>query len=131
MYFWSGLLHMVLHVTAYVESCTISAEFQCYPKNRESILVLLVKCWVYFCSSGTKQWICANVVCAIILKCPRTFFKCSTFVGSAWSLGFFIPPQRPMTSDFEGFLYQILFITLFSYLHSWERASISLLNVQC
>ena len=27
------------------------------------------------------------------------------------------PPQRPMTSDFEGFLYQILSITLFSYLN--------------
>ena len=34
------------------------------------------------------------------------------------------PPQRPMTSDFQGFLYQILSITLFSYLNSWERASI-------
>ena len=34
------------------------------------------------------------------------------------------PPQRSMTSDFEGFLYQILSITLFSYLISWERASI-------
>ena len=34
------------------------------------------------------------------------------------------PPQRPMTSDFEGFLYQILSITLFSYLNSWERGSI-------
>ena len=40
--------------------------------------------------------------------------------------GFSSPPQRPMTSDFEGFLYQILSITLFSYLNSWERASISL-----
>ena len=40
-------------------------------------------------------------------------------------------PQRPMTSDFEGFLYQILSITLFSYLNSWERASISLFNVEC
>ena len=39
------------------------------------------------------------------------------------------PPQRPMTSDFEGFLYQILSITLFSYLNSWERASIS--TFQC
>ena len=37
-------------------------------------------------------------------------------------------PQWPMTSDFEGFLYQILSITLFSYLKSWERASISLFN---
>ena len=35
--------------------------------------------------------------------------------------GFSCPPQRPITSDFEGFLYQIL---LFSYLNSWERASI-------
>ena len=34
------------------------------------------------------------------------------------------PPQRPMTSDFERFLYQILSITLFSYRYSWERASI-------
>ena len=38
-------------------------------------------------------------------------------------LFFSSPPQRPMTSDFEGFLYQILSITLFSYLNSWERAS--------
>ena len=41
------------------------------------------------------------------------------------------PPQRPMTSDFKGFLYQILSITLFSHLISWERASISLFNVEC
>ena len=34
------------------------------------------------------------------------------------------PPQRPMTSDFEGFLYQILSITLFVYLNSWERAPV-------
>ena len=33
-------------------------------------------------------------------------------------------PKRPMTSDFEGFIYQIISITLFSYLNSWERASI-------
>ena len=39
--------------------------------------------------------------------------------------------QRPMTSDFKGFLYQILSITLFSYLISWERAIISLFNVEC
>ena len=34
------------------------------------------------------------------------------------------PQQRPMTSDFEGFLYQILSFTLFSYLNLWVRASI-------
>ena len=33
------------------------------------------------------------------------------------------PQQRPMTSIFKGSLPQILFITLFSYLNSWERAS--------
>ena len=27
----------------------------------------------------------------------------STFVGSAWSFAFSSSPQRPMTSDFEGF----------------------------
>ena len=35
----------------------------------------------------------------------------------------FFHPLR-MTSDFVGFLYQILSITLFSYLISWERAII-------
>jgi len=35
------------------------------------------------------------------------------------------PPQRPMTSDFEGFSIPD-FIHLFSYLNSWERASIFL-----
>ena len=41
------------------------------------------------------------------------------------------PPQRPMTTDFEGFLSQILSITFQSYLNYWERASISLFNVEC
>ena len=35
------------------------------------------------------------------------------------------PPQRPMTSDFEGFFYLRFYpLHLFSYLNSWERASI-------
>ena len=34
----------------------------------------------------------------------KGIFYCSTFVGSAWSFVFFSsPPQRSMTSDFEGF----------------------------
>ena len=36
------------------------------------------------------------------------------------------PPQGPMNSDFEGFSYQILFITFLSHLNSRERVSISL-----
>ena len=53
------------------------------------------------------------------------------FFLSVWFLSvlrghsvFSSPPQRSMTSDFEGFLYQILSITLFSYLNSTERARI-------
>ena len=35
------------------------------------------------------------------------------------------PPQRPMTFDFERFFYPIFYpLYLFSYLNSWERASI-------
>ena len=44
------------------------------------------------------------------------------------------PPQRPMNSDFKGFsipdFIHYIFI-YFSYLNSWERASISLFNFQC
>ena len=39
------------------------------------------------------------------------FLAFNLFVGSAWSFGFSSPPQLPMTSVFEGFLYQILSIT--------------------
>ena len=45
-------------------------------------------------------------------------FSVSTFIGSTWLFVFSSQPQRPMTSDFAGFLYQILSITLFSYLNS-------------
>ena len=40
-------------------------------------------------------------------------------------------PATTANSDFAGFLSQISSITLFSYLNSWERASISLFNVEC
>ena len=48
-------------------------------------------------------------------------FNFSVLCGHSF---FSSPPQQPMTSDFEGFLSQILSITLFSYLISGERASI-------
>ena len=64
----------------------------------------------------------STFTCSLI-TIKKIFFKQSIFVGSAWSFVFSSPPQRPMISDFEGFLYQILSITLFSYLNSWERAS--------
>ena len=46
------------------------------------------------------------------------FFQRSTLSVLHGHSVFSSPPQRPMTSNFEGFLYQILSITLFSYLNS-------------
>ena len=70
-----------------------------------------------------RHWHILMVTLSFIL------FSVRPFVGSAWSFGF-SPPQRSMTSDFEGFSIPL---HLFSYLNSWERASIlpsecSLLN---
>ena len=56
---------------------------------------------------------------------PFICFKRPTVVGSAWSFFFFT--HATTTNDV---LYQILSITLFSYLIFWERASISLFNVE-
>ena len=66
------------------------------------------------------------------------YFLRSTFVGSAWSFVFSSPPQRPMTSDLEGFsipdfIHYIIFFTIL--ILEKEPASISLLifpfNVEC
>ena len=57
-------------------------------------------------------------------------FLAFDFFSSAWSFVFSSPPQQPMTSNFEGFLSQILYIILY-YLYSSEGASISLFNVNC
>ena len=55
---------------------------------------------------------------------PSVFFSVRLLLVLRGHSFFSFPLQRPMTSDFEGFLYQILSITLFSNLNSWERASI-------
>ena len=80
---------------------------------RMSLLTLL---YPHCCNAGTKYTAFISVRLLSVL-CGHSVFSS--------------PPQRPMTSDFEGFLYQILSITIFSYLNSWERASISLFNVEC
>ena len=49
---------------------------------------------------------------------PSVKVFCDILYSNVISRVFSSPPQRPMTSDFEGFLYQILSITLFSYLDS-------------
>ena len=54
------------------------------------------------------------------------------FVGSAWSFGFFIPATTVNDLRPQRIFYPRFYpLHLFSYLNSWERASISLFNVQC
>ena len=54
----------------------------------------------------------------------------STCVGSAWSFGFFIPATAANDLRLRRMFYPRLYpLHLFSYLNSWERASISLFNV--
>ena len=53
------------------------------------------------------------------------FFKRSTFVGSAWSFGFFIPATTANDLRLRRIFHPRLYpLHLFSYLNSWERASI-------
>ena len=72
---------------------------------------------------------------AYYTECPQSkgcctvwylwFFLTFDFCRFGWSFGFFITPQRPMTSDFERIFYPKFYpLHLFSYLNSWERASI-------
>ena len=56
------------------------------------------------------------------------FFKRSTFVGSAWSFGFFIPATTANDLRLRRIFHPRCYPShLFSYLNSWERTSISLL----
>ena len=60
------------------------------------------------------------------------FFKRTTFVGSVWSFGFFIPTTTANDLWLWRIFYPRLYpLHLFSYLNSSERASISLFNVHC
>ena len=53
------------------------------------------------------------------------FFDRSTLSVLRGHSFFSSPPQRPMTSDFEGFsIPDFIHYILFTYLNSWERASI-------
>ena len=58
-------------------------------------------------------------------------FKRSTFVDSAWSFVFFIPTTAANDLRLQRIFYPRCYpLHLFSYLNSWERASISLFNVE-
>ena len=64
--------------------------------------------------------------------CLDFFFLHSTFVSSAWSFVFSSPPQRPMTSDFEGFsIPDFIHYIYFPILIPEKEPVFSLLNVQC
>ena len=71
-----------------------------------------------------------------LLKLPSPkklfFFLRSTFVVSAWSFGFSFPPQRPMSSDFEGFSTpDFIHYIYFPILILEKEPVFSLFNVQC
>ena len=93
---------------------------------------LVIDVWNIYHS--TCIWLCFDSrviarfsVCLSVFVCFLAFFSVRLLSVLRGHSVFSSPPQRLMTSDFEGFLYQILSITLFSYLNSWKRASISLL----
>ena len=57
--------------------------------------------------------------------CLFSFFYRSTFVGSAWSFGFFIPATTANDLRPRRIFYPRLYpLHWFSYLNSWERDSI-------
>ena len=82
--------------------------------NRHTLLIVCSVLWF----KGTQAN--SSIFCYIYFFSVRLL---SVLRGHSF---FSSPQQRPMTSNFEGFLYRILSITLFSYPNSWERASISL-----
>ena len=63
------------------------------------------------------MFLCANVVSYLFVGFLAFDFCWFCVVIRVFSS----PPHRPMTSDFERFLYQILSITLFSYLYSLKK----------
>ena len=87
----------------------------------------LFKCLPIYCWLGDKQF--NNISVHVHIQSLThfdlylwVFFFSVRLLSVQRGHSFFSsPPQWPMT---KGFLYQILSITLFSYLNSWERASI-------
>ena len=68
------------------------------------------------------------VVVAISLLLFFVFFVSSVLRGHSF---FSSPPQGPMTSDFEGFSYQIVSITFLSHLNSEKEPVFPFFNVEC
>ena len=63
------------------------------------------------------QRLCPAAISIIFITKHFFLFLAFEFCLLCVVIVFFTPPQRPMTSDFEGFLYQILSITLFYFLN--------------
>ena len=65
----------------------------------------------------------------------NSFFSVRRFVGSVWSFGFFIPATTANDLRLRRIFYPRVYpLYLFSYINSWERASIfpfecSVLNI--
>ena len=127
-FFLSTFVYFCLLMSTYVYFCLLLSTFVYF--------CLLLSTFVYFCLlMSTYVYLCLLLSTSVY---NNTYLSVFFSFFSVWLSSvlrghsvFSSPPQRPMTSDFEGFLYQILSITLLSYLNLWERASISLFNVEC
>ena len=101
-YWWDGNRCIVFLLHTYT----------CFPSSEECSDLFSTRVLVFHGSYSSLVVLC----CSLYVITNEAFLIHSVFSS---------PPQRLLTSDFDGFLYQILSIILFSYLNSWERASIN------
>ena len=88
-----------MHIVFFIPgSSTCKYNPFCQKLPKQSLKIVIVQ------ASVNKQW-CDCILYERNMKIEFfiLFFKRLTFVGSAWSFFFSSPPQRPMSSDFEGF----------------------------
>ena len=86
--------------------------------------------YAFFCCHITiwkplKNYDINTIACCCMTILKKKTFKRSTFVGSAWSFGFFIPATTANDLRLPRIFHPRFYpLQLFSYLNSWERASI-------
>ena len=99
--------------------------FVWFISHHNYLYFILLRMDLYYASIEINIMFCSVLFGSFDILVFCVFFVCFFSVRLLLVLHgrsfFSSPPQRPMTSDFEGFLYQILSIALFSYLNSWER----------
>ena len=96
-------------------SCNIRAEL----KQLNTYLLTILS----YTAAHNRRMLCHYHSVYISLHQNSFFFLLFFFSDSVWSFAFSSPPQRPMTSDFEGIFDPRSYpLHLFSYLNSWEKS---------